>query len=336
MEMIFNIFQEAYADPLIKSFFWVMFGFFLWGFFSSRKLQSIIISIGIFGTFLGVFLGLYHFDTRNITVSVPELLKSLKLAFATSILGMFFSILLTFKQIFLGETSSEDSTESLLASISKSSENTIKIISSLKDSLNTNLSKIDISLNEALEKMSKGATSEIIRALESVIKDFNDNLQEQFGENFKQLNESVKKMILWQENYKIHIEQVEKTIREASINLNENSNYTKNLIEYFNEIKEIYNKLQNIIETNHNQIENLQSGAEGLKKFGDHVDITNKSIDEFSQSIQKSLSEQSEGLRKLSEDLASSLSNLNKSLTALTDKFREDYKSYLDSLPKKP
>lgn len=53
---------------------------------------------------------------------------------------------------------------------------------------------------------------EVIYALEGVVKDFNKNLTEQFGDNFKQLNEAVKNMILWQDNYKSHILESEQSI----------------------------------------------------------------------------------------------------------------------------
>lgn len=60
--------------------------------------KSIIISLGIAGTFLGIFLGLQGFDTNDVTGSVPKLLDGLKLAFSTSILGMFINIPLTAMQ----------------------------------------------------------------------------------------------------------------------------------------------------------------------------------------------------------------------------------------------
>jgi methyl-accepting chemotaxis protein len=53
---------------------------------------------------------------------------------------------------------------------------------------------------------------EVIYALEEVVKDFNKNLTEQFGDNFKQLNDAVKNMILWQDNYKSHIQESEQSI----------------------------------------------------------------------------------------------------------------------------
>ena len=49
-----------------------------------------------------------------------------------------------------------------------------------------------------------------------------ENLTEQFGDNFKQLNESVKKMIIWQENYKVAIEQIEKNLQVAVTNIEKN------------------------------------------------------------------------------------------------------------------
>jgi hypothetical protein len=56
--------------------------------------KSAIVSLGILGTFIGIFLGLWNFNTENIAISVPQLLEGLKLAFLTSIMGIGLSILL--------------------------------------------------------------------------------------------------------------------------------------------------------------------------------------------------------------------------------------------------
>jgi hypothetical protein len=50
-------------------------------------------SLGILGTFVGIFLGLIDFDIRTINRSVPTLLEGLKVAFGTSILGLTGAIL---------------------------------------------------------------------------------------------------------------------------------------------------------------------------------------------------------------------------------------------------
>jgi len=50
-----------------------------------------------------------------------------------------------------------------------------------------------------------------IEALKQAISDFNKNLTDQFGENFKQLNSAVEKLVIWQQQYK---EQLETLIAE--------------------------------------------------------------------------------------------------------------------------
>ena len=43
------------------------------------------VSLGIFGTFVGVYVGLLGFDVHDISASIPILLDGLKTAFMTSI-----------------------------------------------------------------------------------------------------------------------------------------------------------------------------------------------------------------------------------------------------------
>lgn len=45
-----------------------------------------------------------------------------------------------------------------------------------------------------------------IEALEKAMRDFNNNITEQFGENFKHLNQAVVALVTWQDNYKNHVE----------------------------------------------------------------------------------------------------------------------------------
>ncbi len=60
--------------------------------------KSIIVSLGILGTFIGMILGLWHFNNQDIFGSVPRLLEGLKLAFLTSIMGMGVSVVLSVLQ----------------------------------------------------------------------------------------------------------------------------------------------------------------------------------------------------------------------------------------------
>ena len=56
---------------------------------------SLMTSLGLFGTFLGIFLGLLQFDPKHIDGSIHQLLNGLQTAFVTSIIGMAFAIWFT-------------------------------------------------------------------------------------------------------------------------------------------------------------------------------------------------------------------------------------------------
>jgi len=55
----------------------------LWSFFSGqgknhRAFKNEIVTLGILGTFIGIFIGLWNFDVADITASVPSLLEGMK------------------------------------------------------------------------------------------------------------------------------------------------------------------------------------------------------------------------------------------------------------------
>ncbi|WP_461381994.1 hypothetical protein [Devosia indica] len=49
---------------------------------------NLMTTLGVLGTFTGIFLGLVNFDVTDINASVPQLLAGMKIAFITSIAGM--------------------------------------------------------------------------------------------------------------------------------------------------------------------------------------------------------------------------------------------------------
>lgn len=56
-------------------------------------IPSVFATIGILGTFLGIYFGLKEFDVKNINESIPNLLEGLKTAFLTSIVGVSLSMI---------------------------------------------------------------------------------------------------------------------------------------------------------------------------------------------------------------------------------------------------
>lgn len=55
-------------------------------------IPNVFTTIGVLGTFVGIYFGLLNFDVENITESIPSLLEGLKTAFTTSIWGISLSL----------------------------------------------------------------------------------------------------------------------------------------------------------------------------------------------------------------------------------------------------
>ncbi len=64
--------------------------------------KSAIVSTGLLGTFVGIWWGLYNFNTEDIASGVPVLLDGLKFAFVTSITGMALATVLSIAQTIIG------------------------------------------------------------------------------------------------------------------------------------------------------------------------------------------------------------------------------------------
>jgi DNA-binding HxlR family transcriptional regulator len=64
--------------------------------------------------------------------------------------------------------------------------------------------------------LAEGASEEIIKSLENVISRFNENLTQQFGENFKRLNEACLQLVKWQEDYKVTVETSSRAIQQTA------------------------------------------------------------------------------------------------------------------------
>lgn len=60
-----------------------------------EMIPSLISTLGVLGTFAGITIGLYYFDTKDLTSSIPMLLSGLKTAFFTSLTGMVGSLFLS-------------------------------------------------------------------------------------------------------------------------------------------------------------------------------------------------------------------------------------------------
>ncbi|WP_221800575.1 hypothetical protein [Oceanobacter mangrovi] len=201
--------------------------------FSARTLDvgpNILTSLGIFGTFLGVALGLSEFDTSDIQASVPTLMEGLKTAFWSSIVGLFGALTIKVRgaigQLTAVAAKQQGATiADLLAALDKirlsvsetnqlaRDSNPVAALHALQTALASQsdrqhqalmgeLEQINHSLENYQERMAEANARALVEAIEMVMTEFNTKINEQYGDNFKRLNESVISMLEWQKSYK--------------------------------------------------------------------------------------------------------------------------------------
>ena len=204
---------------------------------------EILTTLGILGCFTGITIALFSFNPNDIAQSVPSLLSGIRTAFWASLAGVFGSLTLRFGQKFRAIRTSPDTISTQTASLADivTSINNLKesIASESENSLinQTKLNRIDANKKSDdlifefklfAEKMVENNQKAIIEALQEVIKDFNTKLTNQFGENFKQLNLAVGKLLDWQNENKKQLEvisneqiQITNSLKLASQHLNQ-------------------------------------------------------------------------------------------------------------------
>lgn len=108
--LILGVCEETQAKEVVSSFLDVLFDpvnivfviiIFILGFIDhtrGKDLKSQIVSVGVLGTFVGIFIGIQAFNPDDILNSVNDILVGLKTAFFTSIVGMSVSTILSVSQ----------------------------------------------------------------------------------------------------------------------------------------------------------------------------------------------------------------------------------------------
>ncbi|EHP48907.1 hypothetical protein HMPREF9449_01052, partial [Odoribacter laneus YIT 12061] len=88
--------------PIIYSLIIFLFPFVGKFHYNRQTLNSIVISLGLLGTFIGIIYSLLHFDPENISISLPQLLAGLKITILTIISSIITSLLLKLFPVFYG------------------------------------------------------------------------------------------------------------------------------------------------------------------------------------------------------------------------------------------
>ncbi len=280
---------------------------------------SLMTSLGILGTFVGIMIGLMEFEPENIDASISLLLEGLKSAFLTSLVGIFGSIIFKFLVAISGKNQEKNQkvsvddmhlvmtqqlkelqtlivaingdqkgalstklssiraeikegnnlTEREMTKLNETSEETSAILLTMREEQKAVSDRFWVKMVEVSEALSKSASDQVIDALNKVIAEFNNKLTEQFGGNFKRLDESVKTLVTWQENYRDQLEDMAIKYQKGVEAITATEQSVKHISEKADTIPTAMAKLHEVMILNQSQIQTLEERLDAFKTLRD-------------------------------------------------------------------
>ncbi len=315
-------------ELVVTIIFGILVAYILYFFLKEKQyskesvLGNIASTIGVLGTFVGISIGLWKFNPNDITSSVPLLLSGMKIAFATSIIGMAASIFM--KYIALkneDEENIDDIMELFNTMIAESRNVNNTLIENRKQTENV-LNKVSEIWASHQENLTVELKSEILNLNNNIISKQEELIGEfkKLGECFTLLNSGVNNLLTWQENYKETIENTTKELEiviqtihnadESIESISKNSSLIKENNENLSEVLKEINKTQNvIIDSNKSIIEISNTAKESIPQINEHftnIDNRTKESTAYLQTlISENLNNIKSYLEKITEDVLS-------------------------------
>lgn len=329
---------------------------------ANPQFPSLVITVGIAFTFLGVALGLRDFNTDDPTASLSTLVSGIKTAFWGSLTGVAASIVLKIHSlIYLKEQEEEKRLDNQIESFYKKhnelvdnsqyleiinnnlNENNQKLILAVKalsidlDANNKNnmqnilkavenslsgieqvqrstqgviaseISELRVEFVQYAQKQAEQNTEIFIQALESAIAKFNENLTDSLGENFKQLNQSVNRLVAWQTNYSQHVEEQTQKYRDIAIQIEQIKEHFSKFIGhtdiFANVIDQLEVTLESIDNKNHEFNTRIESFYGALDSKIVDIENTRQILDRGFKKVEEQMSYTMQASRKIFDDI---------------------------------
>ena len=303
----------------------------------SSGATTVLPSIGILGTFVGVFIALLNFDANNMEGSMTLIIGGLKVAFVTSIFGLLTGIVVKLAQSGKNDENSPDGigAEEILTELQfsrkeaeKQNKNLINAISGDADSsLNTQMKLMRTDLNDFAKTVAEANTTAFIEALKAAIADFNKNLTEQFGENFKRLNDAVGKLLEWQENNKKDMEHMRTSMNTAIEGIGEAESSLTKIKESAETIPETVSGLSKVLEAIQAQINDIENHLQAF------ADVSNQAKEALPK-IEEILTNYTDGLEKTSNEILGNRSENLQAQEGVYSELQTNFKTVFDDFGK--
>jgi hypothetical protein len=281
---------------------------------------ALLTMLGIAGTFFGIAAGLHNFDANDIQHSIPGLIDGMRTAVWASLVGILFAISIKLRYALAREQHVEDegksdaeliATQLLALQKSIAGDDEATVISQMKlarSDMNDRLDALKRSQSEFMEKLAEMSSKTLVEALRDVIRDFNTNLTEQFGDNFKELNAAVHKLVEWQEQYRQSLDALIEVERESASHLEQAVSQHKEVLSTSESLITVANSFRDILQGADAYKATLKQNTELLASLVEQirtdVPVLQEEITELVDTIADTVSRHEADISRLSTEIS--------------------------------
>ncbi len=300
---------------------------------NSQKAPAFLTTLGILGTFVGIALGLLYFDPDNVQKSVPALIGGIKTAVWASALGIFCALSIKFREILALRKMSDD------ASVGATADDIADVLKTIDLSIagegeNSLLGQMKLARSEqaaltpTFERLQENTVKLLVTALSDVVRDFNLKINEQFGDNFRQLNAActqINELLAQQKTFTENSESFSKTAGSLSVILVALEDQRTRIEASLASLGNVLNKASDgLPQIERNVTEMTEQLAAANTHFNTHM----------GEIISKTKEQVLVLDAALTEELTKSLTSFGRQMASLSQKFADDYGPITERLQK--
>ena len=287
---------------------------------------GLMTSLGILGTFCGIFLALYplDFSPGKMNDSIEELLDGMKIAFVTSLLGLFFAITFRFLvSMVSGKLHTEIPPEqkevlsrldAIKQSISGEGDSSLVTqMQKLRDENRDGFKKLDglaetirDALVNNLEQLIKDLQEIIGRQLGDALLKLIENIEEalikQFGKTFIEFNEATQALKKWQEDHRTQVERLTEAFDQVAQKISQISSDCE-------KIPATMSQLTEILAITDTHLNALNQSVEAFAGMQEKAEQAFPLIKEHLDKIGSDLSKSAQGFVGLEETIRNTFKN---------------------------
>ena len=326
-----------------------------------RVAPGLMISLGILGTFCGIYLSLYPLDFTpgNMNDSVTQLLGGMRTAFFTSLAGIFSSILFrvierikaprniddTIKQQMTPEqqlvieklesirraiAGDEDSSlVTQLQYIRNENRDAIKKLDQLTESIqNALIASLDDLIREVREVIAK----QLKDSIEALISRIEEALIEQFGKTFIEFNQATQSIKKWQEENRQHVHQLTRAFELSARGIERIAKNCESIPATMQSLSEIMIAVNREVNTLHGLLDSFAKLGEqaeksfplikqNLDKIGMDLANSARGFSDLRRELQAIFEAAQESLKSIAEE---HLKNVDQVAKAMTQTMKEE------------